>query len=232
MMKSLSHVLRSLAHKNERFFSGSYWEQRYAEGDYSGQGSRDILAEYKAKFVADVIDAHGITSLIDFGCGDGLQLNAIMKKLKSPLSSYIGLDVSPTVLRLCSAQFSQEPIMSFALYSPLHAVRPERFLSADMTLSLDVIYHLVEDDVYDAYMRQLFDCSKRLVLVYSSNLETQGKWPKHVRHRRFTSWVEQHRPQWTLAQHVPNPYPHDAQRNVGTFADFYVFGKAPDQGPV
>jgi hypothetical protein len=39
----------------------------------------------------------------------------------------------------------------------------------DLELSLDVIYHLVEDEVFDAYMRSLFAHAGRFVVIYSSN---------------------------------------------------------------
>ena len=40
---------------------------------------------------------------------------------------------------------------------------------ADLTLSLDVIYHLVEDDVFVSAMRALFDKAARFVVIYASN---------------------------------------------------------------
>jgi hypothetical protein len=90
-------------------------------------------------------------------------------------------------------------------------------------LSLDVVYHLVEDSVFDAYMRRLFESARRFVIVYSSNMDQD--WPaEHVRHRQFTKWVEQHRPDWALQHTLKNAYPHDAADPEQTsFADFYVF---------
>ena len=37
---------------------------------------------------------------------------------------------------------------------------------AELALSLDVIYHLVEDTVYESYMGQLFDSATKYVIVY------------------------------------------------------------------
>jgi hypothetical protein len=96
---------------------------------------------------------------------------------------------------------------------------------ADLSLSLDVIYHLVEDSVFDAYMRRLFSFAWRFVIIYSSNMDRD--WPsKHVRHREFTRWVENNRPEWCLLSVIKNPYPFDPSNQEQTsFADFYLFAR-------
>lgn len=40
---------------------------------------------------------------------------------------------------------------------------------ADLSLSLDVIYHLVEDEVFETYINTLFKSARRYVIIYSSN---------------------------------------------------------------
>jgi hypothetical protein len=77
--------------------------------------------------------------------------------------------------------------------------------------------------VFDAYMRRLFESARRFVIVYSSNMDQD--WPrKHVRHRQFTRWVEQNKPDWYLQSTLKNAYPYDpADPDQTSFADFYVF---------
>ena len=101
--------------------------------------------------------------------------------------------------------------------------------AADLSLSLDVIYHLVEDPVFDAYMRRLFSFAGRFVIIYSSNMDRE--WPsKHVRHREFTRWVENNRPEWLLLSVLKNPHPFDPSNQEQTsFADFYLFARADDR---
>ena len=92
---------------------------------------------------------------------------------------------------------------------------------ADLVLSLDVLYHLVEDDVFETYMQRLFAASQRWVIIYSSNHEHTKNWyasrGSHVRHRMFSSWVRAHQPTWHLVRHEPNPH------NQSTAASFFVF---------
>ncbi len=93
----------------------------------------------------------------------------------------------------------------------------------ELALSLDVIYHLVEDEIFHNYMSHLFASAERYVIVYSSN-ENKVPASPHVRHRQFCSWIEEHQPAWRLTQHVPNRFPFDATRPSETsMADFFVF---------
>lgn len=192
--------------------SGEYWEQRYRSGGNSGAGSYNRLARFKADFLNRFVEDQRIRSVIEFGSGDGAQLSL------ARYPQYIGVDVSETVLRLARRRFAGDPSVRF-----LHVSEVTSSLSADLALSLDVIYHLVEDEVFEAHIRQLFDSAKRFVIVYSSNDQASWRSP-HVRHREFTSWVERNRPEFRLIEHVPNPYPFDPEdlRNT-SFADFFVF---------
>ena len=196
----------------ETFGSASYWEARYRADATSGAGSYGRLAAYKAAVINGVIDANHIAHVADFGCGDG----NLLSMLRPP--AYTGLDVSPAAIARCSGLFPQ---YEFLLIDRLAALRP-----ADLTLSIDVIYHLVEDEVFDAYIEALFTHSTRLVLIYASNLD--GNWSSpHVRHRRFSTPVGKRFPDWRLRAHVPNPYPFDPDRPDETsFADFFLFARA------
>jgi hypothetical protein len=54
---------------------------------------------------------------------------------------------------------------------------------ADLAMSLDVIFHLVEDAVYDQYLERLFAAGERYVVVYSTSADMPGTGVAHVRHR-------------------------------------------------
>jgi hypothetical protein len=195
-------------------FSGSeaYWQRRYRAGRDSGAGSYGHLAEFKAEFLNDFVAEHGIASLIEFGCGDGNQLSL------ARYPEYLGFDVSEHALERCRARFRDDPTRRFAAVSDYAGER------AELALSLDVIYHLVEDAVFEAYMRRLFDAAERYVIVFSSNSD-ENQWDRvaHVRHRRFTDWIERERPGWRLQAQQPGRYPLREHPEDGSFADFYVF---------
>jgi len=195
--------------------SAEYWRERYQFGRDSGLGSYGVLADFKARVLNGFFAQHGVRSVIEFGCGDGNQLGML------EVADYTGIDISPQALALCRERYA--------------GVEGRRFLLADeysdeqaeCALSLDVIYHLVEDETFDAYMRRLFGAAQRFVVVYSSNRlpDDADNTGEHVRHRRFTDWVEAHQPAWTLIQHVPNEHPFRGDYRTGSFADFYFYGR-------
>jgi SAM-dependent methyltransferase len=193
--------------------SASYWEKRYQKGRTSGVGSYGRLAEFKAEVLNDFVERDGVQSVIEFGCGDGTQL-ALARYPR-----YVGVDVAQGSIAICEQRSAGDTNKSFYLTSKL----PTDLGKFDLALSLDVVYHLVEDAVFDTYMRSLFAHAGRFVIIYSSNKVELSGVP-HVRHRSFTKWIEQHAPQWQQFGNVGNRYPYDPKRPDDTsFADFYFF---------
>ena len=198
-------------------FTGSenYWIERYDSGRRSGAGSYRKLAECKAEFLNGFIREENVKTIIEYGCGDGNQL----KLAEYP--SYIGFDVSPKAIALCREIFSGDTTKTFKL---MNEYKGER---AQLTLSLDVIYHLIEDDVFNGYMHRLFNSAEGFVIIYSSNtIENKEGQGAHVKHRKFSEWVEKLRPEWKLRRHIPNKYPFTGDIKISTFADFYVYERA------
>jgi SAM-dependent methyltransferase len=199
-----------------RRFPGSrqYWEKRYQGGGNSGDGSYRELAEFKAQIVNALVRQHEVRSVIEFGCGDGNQLTL------ASYPSYLGFDVSAKAVALCRSRFRDDPDKSFRMADDYKGER------ADLALSLDVVFHLVENSVFDAYMSRLFDSAERLVVVYASNTnENPSPRPAHVRHRKFSAWVDKNRPDWRLLDYIPNRFPFLGDTKTGSFSDFFVYGK-------
>ena len=195
-------------------FLGSerYWEQRYVSGGDSGPGSYGKFALFKAEMLNGFVAEHQVRSVIEFGCGDGNQLELATYPV------YLGVDVSETAIARCRERFSADPTKTFQLAQDYDGRR------AELALSLDVIFHLVEDDVFARYMEALFQAATRFVIIYSSNRdEPTSREAMHVRHRRFTSWVDDHLPGWTLMAHVPNRYPNLGDYRTGSFSDFFIY---------
>jgi Methyltransferase domain len=205
--------LRGLRHRFRN--SSSYWEQRYRRGGSSGPGSSGRLAEFKAETLNTFVERNGIRSIIEFGCGDGAQL-ALARYPR-----YVGIDIANSSIAACCRRFTGDTTKSFFQTQKM-AADLGRF---DLALSLDVVYHLVEDQVFDAYMRSLFAHAGRFVAIYSSNKVEPSDAP-HIRHRLFTTWINILEPQWRKIGCLPNKYPYDPVRPADTsFSDFYFFEK-------
>jgi SAM-dependent methyltransferase len=201
---------------DDGFSSGAYWEARYRAGGTSGAGSYGRLAAFKVAFINAFVADNAVQSVLDLGSGDGNLLSLLR------LPNYIGVDVSPTTLRRCAAQFAGES-RRFMLPECAREQPP-----SDLTMSIDVIFHLVEDTVFEQHMMDLFNHATRFVLVYASNHDSA--WPdRHVRHRRFSEDVASRWQDWRLLAHVPNRFPYDpGQPDETSFADFFVYGRTQE----
>jgi cyclopropane fatty-acyl-phospholipid synthase-like methyltransferase len=198
-----------------RLVSADYWETRYRRGGSSGAGSYGELAAYKADFINGFAVEHGVRSTIEFGCGDGGQA----ARLRLP--QYTGVDVSETAVAMCRSKLGDRDGWRFANVRE----RDAWVGRYDLALSLDVIYHLVEDAAFDAYMADLFDHSRAHVLVYASD-KAQRSISAHVRHRRHGDWVAARRPGWVrLADHA-NPLAGTGRK--GSFARFTHYARVQE----
>lgn len=191
--------------------STDYWDRRYAGGMNSGAGSYGKLAEFKARVLNDFVAENNVKSVLELGCGDGHQLSLA----KYP--RYLGLDVSAHAIDRCAQQFEGDETKSFLWYDPARTINLAGTVRADLTLSLDVIYHLFEDDIYERYLADLFSTAERFVIIYSSNREAPRS-ARHVRHRKFAEDVEQRFPQFAMTNMLENPHEE-------SFADFYFYAR-------
>ena len=217
-------VLSGLQFARRLQFSGSadYWERRYARGGTSGAGSYGGYAEFKAEIINDFVTEHGIGCVIEFGCGDGNQLSL------AKYEQYIGLDVSKSALARCAKTFANDSSKSFFLYDPNCFIDRQGLFRAELGLSLEVIFHLIEDDVFDSYMRHLFASASRFVCIFSSDTDARLTEAPEERDRKFSTWVEANAPRWQLVKKVPHKHSWDPVTRTGSVSDFYFYA-AEDQ---
>lgn len=172
----------------------------------------------KADTVNRLITDYCIDSVLELGCGDGYQASLLN------VHRYTGLDIAPRAVRLCVDRFQNDDTKSFVLYSPNVPMPRVAVPQADMTLSLDVIFHLVEQVTFERYMMDLFRLARRVVVIYSTNGESAQHKPKYTRRRVFTDWIRDDAPAWRLAAEYPSPYPDLS------LCSFYIYTRASD-GP-
>lgn len=210
LVRKLLIALRRLRYPG----SEAYWERRYARGGDSGAGSSGKLAAYKAEIVNRFVKEHDIQSVVEFGCGDGEQL------LLADYPAYVGLDISKTAVERCRILFEKDPSKRFEIYRP-ETFNPADF-QADVAISLEVIFHLTEEDVYQKYLQHLFASARRWVVIFSSDEAdaTGGIFP-HFKPRQFTPDVP---PGWVLRERLTNPH-----RDLSV-SDFFFFEKVKHIG--
>lgn len=196
---------------NNKFNSKKYWEERYQKGGNSGNGSYGFLANFKAKIINNFIETNNIENVIELGCGDGNQLGLL--KLKN----YLGLDVSKKVVDECRKKF---PKFNFEYSETFEKKENQSF---DLALSLDVIFHLVEDETYEEYMKKLINFDSEYLIIYSCNFKNDGTFGEHVNPRVFTEHKLLNE-KYILTDFIKNDYP-STNHKKGSFSDFYIYKK-------
>lgn len=207
-------IIRSKLKKFIPFRSANYWEQRYAQGGTSGSGSYGRLADYKAEFINKFAETRGISKVIEFGSGDGNQCSQFN------FQNYTGVDVSRNAVDSCRERFRHKTGWRFLHYSDPQVDK----IRSPLVLSLDVIFHLVEDHVFNDYMMMVFSASSKYVLIYSSDHDAKTA-NRHVRHRAYSDWVKERAPQFSFETEWAHPYPmtNDSDPNETSFARFKLF---------
>lgn len=193
------------------FDAPEYWEKRYADERPAGPGSEGEHAAFKADVLNEFVATHGIETVMEFGCGDGYQVEL------ADYPEYVGLEVSESAVEMCAERFADDDSKSFFLYDPAHFINSGA-LSAELVLSLEVLFHLVDDQVFEKTMHDMFSAAERYVIIFSSNHERSTP-ELHIRHRNFTEYVEREFPNFDLVETVANDYEE-------RLSDFYVYEKA------
>jgi len=186
------------------------WENRYIKNETSGLGSYNELAKFKSDIINKFIVEYNILSIIDFGCGDGNQINTIN------INKYIGLDISDFIITKIKKKYINDTTKTFYNYQEFEIIRP----MCDISLSLDVIYHLVDINIYNKYLYDLVNSASKYIIIYSTNfkdINIQNQFTSHMYHRKFTDDIQRLYPQCKFIKKIPQIYPNNSS------ADFYIF---------
>lgn len=172
----------------DEYTPAGYWEHRYRQGRSSGSGSEGNEGAFKAAYVSAFIERYGIGSVIDWGCGDG----QVLAQMHLHGASYTGVDVSQTIADRMAAKFPEHRFVGPAAVF-------NRQSCAELALSMDVLFHLPDDDDYNTYLSDLFGSATRYVLIYSTD-HAEGRTARHVYRRNFTPDIAERFDTWKLAK--------------------------------
>ena len=184
------------------FNSKKYWNDRYLKKQNSGSGSYNNLAKFKGDIINSFIGQNKIKSIVDYGVGDGNQL----KLFNTENLMYTGIDVSEFIISKCKEEFKTDNTKKF-----IHADNIDNKLKAELVLSCDVIYHLIEENVYKEYIEKLFSMSKKYVIIYAPNINYNEA--VHVKKREFIEYIYDNYPNFNLIKRIKG--------NIG--CPFYIF---------
>lgn len=191
--------------------STEYWRLRYRLGGDSGAGSGGTSGAYKAKVVNAFVREFSVEDVIEFGCGDGRQLAL------AEYPQYLGLDISQDAVNRCRERFSGDDSKQFMEMEDYGGQQ------ADLAISLDVLFHLVEDEIYWSYLGALFQAGRRYVLVYSTSSKRPGKNLRHVRHRPVEKDILERFKSFKRIDQFESKIPPAVEYSDGGYTRFFAY---------
>jgi predicted TPR repeat methyltransferase len=124
------------------FDVAKYWNDRYKSGGDSGAGSYGLLAIFKAEIINDFVEKNNINTVLEFGCGDGNQLTLANYHI------YKGIDISEAAINICKNTFQNDLSKVF--------LTEHDGTKAELVLSLDVLFHIIDEKELHEYIFNLF----------------------------------------------------------------------------
>lgn len=186
LIKNLFY-LRNCLINGQKFDTAKYWENCYA----SGAGSEGERYKIKRDYINSIIEKYNINSVVDFGCGDGRQIKELNIK------KYYGIDVSKTAVEKCQLLYKDRKGWEFEILN--RAVIPQ----SDLAMSIDTIYHLIEENECRKHLDNLFSCAN-YVLIYGNYTERDNPRPaKHMLFRENIDYLAKNYPNWILLEKYP-----------------------------
>jgi len=156
---------------NYNFDSNTYWETRYKNNSNSGHGSYGEFQKFKTEYINNVIKTYNIKTINELGTGDGNMLSTY-----TGFDLYTGFDVSDTILNKLKNKFKDNNSIKFVS-------NPNIMEPADLTMSIDVSYHIINNNLFYEHLDLLYNKSLKYILIYSSNSnEKYGNY--HILHRK------------------------------------------------
>jgi len=145
----------------ESVYQKNLWGGRAGEF-YSGTGSDPEATDAYCTLVREFILARQITSVVDLGCGDF----RVGQKLLAPGTSYVGVDVVPSLIERNSREFGAKNV-KFQVVNAIDEKPP----AADLCLIRQVLQHLSNQQI----LAVLQNCRGYRYLMISDHLVMGGK---------------------------------------------------------
>jgi 3' terminal RNA ribose 2'-O-methyltransferase Hen1 len=162
-----------------------------------GETLASPLALLRRAAVLGVLREHPITSVGDFGCGDGALTRDLLRE--PAFVRIVATDVSARMLGLAAKRLNAErlPEGRLTLLQSSLTYRDDRLAGLDAAVLMEVIEH-VDASRLQAVERSVFGfASPRLVVITTPNAEYNALYatlkPEHMRH-------PDHRFEWTRAE--------------------------------
>lgn len=141
--RQLKDKRRNIKEVFTEIYAQNIWGERGLHQDkqfpfYSGPGSGETAGRPYADFVNSFIDANGIKTAIDLGCGDF----RVGSRLARPSIHYIGIDVVETLIKANRKRFGSDTIEFRCL-----DIIADQLPGGDLCLVREVLQHLTNSEI-------------------------------------------------------------------------------------
>ncbi|CAG8557016.1 17376_t:CDS:2 [Funneliformis caledonium] len=166
------------------------------------------LWRQRRRFVVETLQNNEITSVFDFGCGEGALLSFLIQPSeKAPITQLAGVDISHETLKTtvmdCSPwrydhEFLRLTPLTVDIYQGSIDVADQRLLGFDALICMEVIEH-VDPPVLNKFFDIVFGTYKpKIVIISTPNVEFNVYFPQlKYGTPEATLRIEDHRFEWT-----------------------------------
>lgn len=135
--------------------TSNYWDVRHSNGRTSGNGSIGCLRDFKWEKIEEHVGK--VNDVIDVGCGDLSFWDG------RDCDNYVGIDCSEVVIQ---KNIVKRPKWNF-ITSRSDNTMVSMLCKADVVFCFDMLFHIMEDDVYENTIENLTRFSKKHVFIYT-----------------------------------------------------------------
>ena len=150
------------------FIAKDYWDKRYAIGRTSGYGSYDIQLTKKLNWLKGL----PIKTITEIGCGD-FNFGRYLMELY-PKATYTGQDISEVIIKRNNKLYPYK----FTNDMPLPG--------ADLTLCIDVLFHVLDDVDYEVLLLNLKQALRWGKYLALTAYEKEQIASPHLKIRKFS----------------------------------------------
>ena len=146
-----------------------YFNSRSLKGHKSGWGSVGQWGELKRSMLDFIWP---FESMLDIGCGDMICLSSF-KPFVNNRFSYFGIDGSSSIIAKAREKY---PLHLFYQATISELIKGDLNKKYDVIVCCDLLFHIIEEDLYEQFLSWLFGSSARhLLLTYLRVDEEEGQ---------------------------------------------------------
>lgn len=116
------------------------------------------------------------------------------------------MDIASTAISLCKTKYETDDTKSFLWYQPGYLIN-KSFISAELVVCVDVLYHIIEDADFIQTLDDIFSCAEKAVILYTkiaaADKETEMQT---IKDRDIFKYLEKYE-DFKLKEVIPQKHP-------------------------